>query len=110
MKQKREPKKRARGLDGAGVKQFVYVHKKPQGVHCLAKTTKIIAEYLTLPEPAKYTFHGLRRTGATLFIAGGGSKAMLKIANLSIHNRCHFSDGTNSSFSNCKRSSFGCSS
>lgn len=53
---------------------------RPLGINTIAKAFVTIATFLGKENPEEYTFHTGRCTGATLFVAGGGSKEHLKIA------------------------------
>ena len=64
----------------SGPTTLSYLQNRPMGINAITKKPSLIATYLAIATPGAYTFHCFRRTGATLYIAGGGSKALLKIA------------------------------
>ena len=49
-----------------GEPELKFMANKPMGINSISETTKIITTCLELPNRDRFTFHGLRRTGATL--------------------------------------------
>ncbi|XP_043267722.1 uncharacterized protein [Venturia canescens] len=52
--------------------------KQAIGINKMGKVPFIIAQFLGLPNPERYTSHTIRHTGASLFIEGGGNMEDLK--------------------------------
>lgn len=52
--------------------------QQPIGINTFGEMLKIIAEYLKLDEPEKYTGHSFRRTSATMLVDAGSDLLTLK--------------------------------
>lgn len=49
----------------------------PVGIHTVGSIPKVVASFLKLPEPERYTSHCIRRTSATIYVEAGASESQL---------------------------------
>lgn len=52
--------------------------KQAIGINKMGRVPFVVAQFLDLPNPERYTSHTIRHTGASLFVEGGGNMEDLK--------------------------------